>query len=89
MPRSTPASSRCVRRAFITGPFRVAYGNAVSLLHGTVATPDGWWPNVPLGLLLGCLVLLWGCPVGRDESASLLDSNGAGAALDGHVHACA
>ncbi len=71
MARSTSASSRFVRRAFITGLFLVAYGNAVSLLLGTVATPDGWWPNVPLGLLLGCLALLWGWRSERLTAAQL------------------
>ena len=43
----------------VTGVFLVAYGNLGSLLVGS-ATPPGWWPNVPLGILLGCLALLWG-----------------------------
>ena len=44
---------------FVTGVFLVAYGNLGSLLVGS-ATPPGWWPNVPLEILLGCLALLWG-----------------------------
>ncbi len=38
--------------------FLVVYGNAGSLVVGT-ATPDGWWPGVPLGILLTCITLVW------------------------------
>ena len=36
----------------------MAFGNVGSLVVGT-ATPDGWWPGVPLGILLTWVALAW------------------------------
>ncbi len=58
MTDSNPGGA-AVRPVVLAGLFLVLYGNVGSLLIGS-ATPAGWWPNVPLGILLGCLALLWG-----------------------------
>lgn len=48
-----------MRRTLILALFLVAYGNAASLILES-STPAGWWPGVPIGMLLLVVALIWG-----------------------------